>query len=274
MINIQHFSFSRLTNGNASQVYGRLEVILREIDPSYGEDTPAEDLFNSIILPKRDFFIEKNTLFSESVRQSVASAITRDLKNREAERDRITNMSSRTITNGMKSSNAEIVHAANRIDVAWRLYGHITQRQQDEQTRITEKLLRDLATEEMQGFTERIPGLQSLLDGLKQINDEFAVLFNERVDERGNITLGLTADLRTQVDTAIAELMELLRAVQLLYNLPRMTEPIHAINNILDQARLDLSARRRGINARNQHHNTDENPDDDGEDENYPDKEE
>ena len=278
MNTIQSFPYRHLTNAN--QLYARLIEHYGIISDVAQEETDVATATKLIIEPKVNDFIEKNDRFSQSIRQMVASPHTRNMQEIEPERDRITHLCERIIRNAMRSLHQEVVHAANVIDVTWRLYGNISNRQQDEQTRITEKLLRDLSTEKMKTFVHGIPMFKEALNELQAINDLFAEEFNQRTVQREDIITGLTASLRRTADIAAAEVAVNINVVVLLHTHPKLTEMIIAINNLLDQARLDLSARRRGRNLRNQHTNPDENIDgeegqegQEGQEEEYPDKE-
>ena len=246
------FPFWRLTNGNASQLYRRLAEVFGGILTNVIGTTPADDIIRNSVFPKINAFLSISEKFSNSVRQTVGMATTRKLTPLENERDRTTNMAARTISNGMSSSTPDIVDAANEIDVIWRKYGRITHRQQDEQTQITEKLLRDLNEPVNQEFIQIIPGLASVLESLGQINERFSSLFDHRIRQHEEITRGLVADLRVQADNSIIELVEAINAVTVLFDeSPVLSSTIDVINNILEQARLDLSARMRGIAVRN-----------------------
>jgi len=250
MEQIQILPYGRLTNGNASLTYSRLTEPYERTLQIHGEES-AELAIQLVVQPKVKLFVEARDKFEDNLRQTMGSALTIEMKPKEAERDRITSLVGQTITNGTKSSNKDIVYAANRVDVKWKSYGNIAKRQQGEQTEITENLLRDLSTAEMNRYVELIPGLRPILDTLTEINDEFAYLVAERIDERKSITKGLTLELRVLADAAASDLVAAINVVASIYEQPELNEIIKTVNVILDQARTDYVARQRGIDVKN-----------------------
>ena len=257
MEQIQNFRYTQLTNANANQYYS---LLLERYEPLLNFESDKEELLmvvNLLVVPKINAFVKANENFTESIRQAVASVHSRNMAGLEAERDRITNTCERTIASSLNSIRPEVKIAAKSADVIWRLYGDIVNRQQDEQTRITKKILRDFSTAEMQGLTANIPGLRGLLDALEEINNQFFDEFTARIDERESITVGLTAELRRIADRTASDVANAINVIASELSDPILSEVIRAINNILDQARLSLSARQRGINLKNSNNNPD-----------------
>ena len=276
MEQINDFPYARLTNANANQYY---YLLIEHYEPLLNFESDKEHLpiiIELLVIPKINAFVKANENFTESIRQAVASIHSRNMAGLEAERDRITNSCGRAITGSLTSIRPEVEIAAKNVDVAWRLYGNITDRQQDEQTRVTKKILSDLSTAEMRGQVANIPGLRGLLDALEEINNQFFDEFTARIDEREHIIVGLTENLRHIANRAASDVANAINVIASELSDPTLSKVIHSINNILDQARLSLSARQRGINLKNSNLNPD-NPEiitEDGTDEEYPDKEE
>jgi len=273
MEQIQDFWYARLTNANANQYYA---LLIEHYEPLLNFESDKEHLpiiIELLVIPKINAFVKANENFTESIRQAVASVRSRNMAGLEAERDRITTSCGRAITGSLTSIRPEVETAAKSADVIWRLYGNITDRQQDEQTRITKKILADFSTAEMRGQVASIPGLRGLLDALEEINNQFFEEFTARIEERENIIVGLTESLRRIADRTAPDVANAINVVASELSDPTLSKVIHSINNILDQARLSLSARQRGINLKNGNNNPD-NPEEDGTDEEYPDKEE
>jgi hypothetical protein len=279
MEQIQDFRYSRLINANANQYYSLL-IEHYELLLSFESDKEEVSMtIKWLVVPKINVFITANENFTESIRQAVGSVRSRNMSGLEAERDRITNTCGRTIASSLNSIRPEVETAAKSADVTWRLYGDITGRQQDEQTRITKKILRDFSTAEMQGVVVNIPGLRGLLDALEEINNQFFEEFTARIEEREHIITGLTENLRRIADRTASDVANAINVIVSEFSDPKLSEVILSINNILDQARLSLSARQRGRNLRNSNNpedipEEDIDNDDDGIDEEYPDKEE
>ena len=274
MEQIQPFNYARLTNANANQYY---TMLVENYEPlrhfGGGDQEELSIVINLLIVPKIDAFQKANDNFAESIRQAVASVRSRNMAGLEAERDRITNTCGRTIASSLNSIRPEVEIAAKSADVIWRLYGDITDRQQDEQTRITKKILEDFRTAEMQGQIGFIPGLKGLLDALEEINNQFFEEFTARIEERESIIVGLTENLRRIADRTASDVANAVNVVASELSNPILSKVIRSVNKILDQAQLSLSARQRGINLKNSNNNPD-NPEEDGTDEEYPDKEE
>jgi len=276
MEQIQDFRYTRLTNANANQYYS---LLLAPYELLFNFESDKEHLpviIELLVIPKINAFVKANENFTESIRQAVASVHSRNMAGLEPERDRITNTCERTIASSLNSIRPDVANAAKNADVTWRLYGDIVNRQQDEQTRITKKILEDFRTAEMQGQVANIPGLRGLLEALEEINNQFFEEFTARIDEREHIITGLTENLRRIADRTASDVANAINVIASELSDPTLSEVIRAINNILDQARLSLSARQRGINLKNSNNNPD-NPEiitEDGTDEEYPDKEE
>ena len=260
MEQIQIFPYRNLTNGNASLTYSRLAEPYEKLSNIGGGEEVIEAI-RLVVFPKITSFIIARDKFEENLRQTVGSAITLDMKPRESERDRTTNMAVQAITNGKKSTRPDVVKASNIVDVKWKSYGNISQRQQDEQTEITENLLRDLSTAEMNNYVQMIPGLSPILEALLEINEEFSALANKRIDERKSITKGLTLELRVIADTSASDLATAVNVVASIYEHPELSDIIKTINVILDQARTDYIARQRGIDVKNKNKEEEENND-------------
>ena len=236
---IQAFPYSRLTNANASQTYDRMKN-------HYLENTAVEEL-----KPFVDKFVYASDNLRYSIRQATASVITRTLALQEPERDRITNLLKNSVRTGLRSTDPKIVEAANVVDVILRLYGNLTHRQQDEQTRQTEKAIRDLKAPEVRLMVSRIPGCESALAAMAHINQEFSENFNARIVERGKIVIGQTADLRKEADIEAQTVSDAFNAYAMLHVDDTIRGIINNVNAVLDQARIDLENRRRGRRVRN-----------------------
>ena len=263
MEQIQDFRYTHLTNANANQYYS---LLLEHYEPLFNFESDHEEppmLIRWLVVPKIDAFEKANNNFTESIRQAVGSVHSRNMAGLEAERDRITNTCERTIASSLNSIRPDVAIAAKSADVTWRLYGDIVNRQQDEQTRITKKILRDLSTAEMRGVVANIPGLKGLLDALEEINNQFFDEFTARIDERESITVGLTENLRRTADHTASDVANAINVIASEFSDPKLSDVIHSINNILDQARLSLSARRRGRNLRNSNLNPEDIPEED-----------
>ena len=190
--------------------------------------------------------------FQELVRQRVGSAHTRRMEQLDSERDRLMNMADRAIANGLRSSNPDIVVAANEVDVVRRLYGNFTHRQQVEQTQVIAKLLRDLTADPMHANVELITGLSAMLDAISEINDSFLENFEGRNAERQEVVVGGTLEARLLSDAAASASINAINLLASIYEAPLLSEVINEVNTILTTARHDLAARRRGRNVRNQ----------------------
>ena len=254
MEQITQFSYTQLTNGNASQVYGRLAenyMHLQQPLTTMG-DTPLRNALMSIVLPKIVVFNDASGELDENVRQAVASVYTRSMNVYERERDRDLKLAERIVRNGMMSSNTDVAESANHVDVAWKLYGDIVNRQTDEQTRIARALFRDLAMPEMQVHVQRIPGLEAALQVAEASNNAFADNFDNRLSDREKIITGLTRQIRFRADAAALDVATAINVVASVFDNPALNDIIKVTNTILDQASLTLAARKRGLSVKAQ----------------------
>ena len=250
MLQITTSPLPRQTNGNSSHNMQRVEEPIRSIIDAAHDNRPVDEAVRERLSPKADNFFSLNLQFANSIRQPVASSITRKIQKLDADRDRTINQMIRLVRLGLKSSKENIAEAAIELDVITRLYSNIPNRQQDEQTRITDKLIKDLRVHELKHCVKIVPGVESLLEMVEILNDEFAVFFNERMNDREHIITGYTSDIRLQAEKALNEVFFNINAIAAVYDEGYLNDAISTINNILDQARLDLSARRRGHNVR------------------------
>ena len=246
MATVNPFPYFSLTNGNASQLFGRLIPVYKTLfDPSLmsGPTTTALGLIANRRV--EDFDVAARQ-FADAIRQDVKSSFTYDLDTLDAERDAALAAVDSAISRGMRHSNDAVSAAARLIEAKRMLYRRLAQRQRDEQTRLTEQLLRDLAAPDLSAAGLQLPGFAALVAALAELNAAFANAFSGRQDQRSGIVTGLTAELRTQANAAAAAVVAAVNMVSDLYPATFLDEIIDRINFILAQARLDLSNRRRG----------------------------
>jgi hypothetical protein len=295
MNSIQSISYTALTNGNASLTYERLIHVyknLQEVVVTFSGDAGGKQradglllqALSSLVLPKLEEFSVRTEEFIALIRQMVGSSHTRDMEALDADRDRLIGIADRTIAAGLRSTHPDVVISANHVDVIRRLYGNIAARQRNEQTQITTKLIRDLSTPEMEEHVERIPGLKAMLESIEELNNSFTTSLEERDAERAGVIIGGTLEARRIADALALEVANLINSTASLYQDPTLTEVINEANVVLNQARHDLTARRRGRALSQSHQNQNEQqpdeiideplPDDGGTEEEFPDKEE
>ena len=262
MVQIESFPYKQPTNGNASRLcellnanYMRLPQKMTTMDA-----TPARSVIISIVFPRIETFDKLTQEFINNVRQSVGSGYTTVASNFERERDRDLNMGSRLVTNALKSNDAEVAGAAIHVDVAWRLYGDLVNRQRNEQTQMTDKLLRDLRSPELFVHVQKIPLLEAALETIEKSNNAFAETIENRTSQREETTPGLTQETRLRLNAAALDLANAINIVAATFDYENLNEIIHTTNTILSEARLDLSARRRGraLSKSSQNPETDE----------------
>ena len=246
MNSISIFPYQRLTNGNASQVFDRLAPAYAALAAADQPNCDARDAIRLLAAPKIRAFADLAAEFASVVRQAVGSALTRDLATLDTERDAALALVNGAIDRGLRSTRDPVNAAANRIDVIRDLYPRLASRQRDEQTRLTEKLLRDLDTPALAADIALIPGLDAFLDALSELNTEFAQSFTNRIDERAEIITGRTAEVRARANAAATEAAAAINLISTVHAADFLTAGMNSINAILDQARLDLAARRRG----------------------------
>ena len=250
MNSIDIFPYPRLANGIASQVFDRLAPVYTTLASTDQPNCEARDAIRLLAAPKIRLFANLTAEFAATVRQAIGSALTRDLDTLDAERDAALALVNGAIDRALRSTRDPINSAANRIDVIRDLYPRLASRQRDEQTRLTDKLLRDLDAPALAPDIALIPGLNSLLDALDELNTEFAQSFASRIDERAETITGRTADLRARANAAATDAAAAINLIASVHTAEYLISGINSINAILNQTRLDLSARRRGRNAR------------------------
>jgi hypothetical protein len=227
------FPFSKLSNNNALQTFDRMEEVYDKLD------------FLEITAFLDGFKVLKNQL-SDTLRPHMGSAITRRLEKRDPERDRLYNQFNGIIRTAMKASNPEISNAANEVDVVLRRNGNPVKQQMDEETRTIAKIVHDLHVEKIYPFLKSIPGAESVLTELEELNDLFAQEYNDRIEERIGQKKGATTKLRSDVNDAATLSVKAVNAYALLFKSTVVDEAIDELNTILDQARINLSNRGKG----------------------------
>ena len=227
---IQDFRYSRLANANLSGTSRRLVFVF--------EGFPREEA-----RPAIKAFAEKATEFHESIRQITASSYSLDMKEMEPERDRLIRLLGRMVTDATKSRNDELKDAANRVNVVLRTYGNVAKMPIDQQTITTLKLLRDLYANGNGVYLAKIPGATELVSQIEEINDNYADLYNARIDGRKEIEKGLTARLKSELTQALLDAVDAVNATATLFPSEEMDDIIKSANAIIDQARINLANR-------------------------------
>ena len=230
---LQYFPFGRLSNNNALQTFDRMAEVYAKLDILQ-------------LAAFLDGFVGMKTQLSESLRPHTGSAITRRLEVQDPERIRLYNQFHGISRNGMKAHDPEVSNAANEVDVILKRNGSPAAQQRDERTRTIAKIVRDLNTTKMQVFVKTIPGAESVLASLEDLNDEFASDYNERIEERVGHEKGATTKLRSDVNDAAALSVEAINAYGLLFIDNTIQGFVDELNTIFDQARTNLSNRGKG----------------------------
>ena len=249
MVQINTFPYRDLTNGNMSRLCELLSANYMQLPQKMTtmDATPARSVIMSIVFPRIKTFDELAQEFINNVRQSVSSGYTTVADSFERERDRDINMGFRLVTNALKSNNAEVAGSAVHVDAAWRLYGDLVNRQRNEQTQMTSKLVRDMRSPELFVHVQKIPMLEAALEAIEKSNNAFAENIESRTSQRDEIVPGLTQETREKLDVAAIDLVRAINIVAATFaDYENLNEIIHTTNTILSEARLDLSARRRG----------------------------
>ena len=241
---IQRFPFAKLSNTNAVSVYGRMIVAVEAASmPELSAHKPR--------------FERDAEHFIEISRQPVSSAESRFMTVRDRLRDRRIVSLRNSVSQGMSSTNEEIARAANVVDVVIRAYdaqssrGDITKLQFDEQTTAVRKLMRDLNEPAMKVHVEKVPICAAIVAEVDLENESFAREFEIRMKQRSGVVKGETERLRRIADASAKNLVEVINAYERINPNGVLTSVIHAINNILDEARDGLSIRQRGRALRN-----------------------
>ena len=246
---LQYFPFGRLSNNNALQTFDRMAEVYAKLDILQ-------------LAAFLDGFVGMKTQLSESLRPHTGSAITRRLEVQDPERIRLYNQFHGISRNGMKAHDPEVSNAANEIDVILKRNGSPAAQQRDERTRTIAKIVRDLNTAKMQVFVKTIPGAESVLASLEDLNDEFARDYNDRIEERVGQEKGATTKLRSEVNDAATLSLEAINAYGLLFIDNTIQGFVDELNTILDQARTNLSNRGKGSGGSKKPDDTDpETPD-------------
>ena len=146
MVQINTFPYRDLTNGNMSRLCEQLSANYMRLPGKMitMDATPVKSTLMSIVFPRMEAFDKLAREFVENVRQSVGSGYTTVADSFERQRDRDLNLGSRLVANALKSNDPEVAGAAVHVDAGWRLYGDLPNRQRNEQTQMTHKLVRDM----------------------------------------------------------------------------------------------------------------------------------
>ena len=244
MSSITTFPYPHLPNGIANEVFIRLAPVYTRLADPEQPDGKAKEAVYLIAAPKIRAFADLSAELSDVMRQSVKFASTQDLDTLDTERDAATALVNAAIDRGLRSTRDNVHAAALRIDAKRDAYPRLARRQRDEQTNLTRELLADLAP--LADDIALIPGLSALLDSLSEINAQFSDNFNARIGERSDVITGRTAEVRARANVAATDVAACVNMIASVHTAPFLEAAIKDINGIHDQARLDLSARRRG----------------------------
>ena len=225
---IQNLSYSRLRNAVLSGVAKRLASALNGFPRE--EARPAIEAFDA-----------KATEFHESIRQITASSYSLDLKEIDPERDRLIRLLNRMVGDATKSRNDELKDAANRINVVLRAYGKPARMPIDQQTIVTQKLLRDLYANGNGAYLVKIPGAAEIVTQLEDLNDTFEDLYSARISSRVELEKALTQRLRDELIKSLLTAVEAVNATATLFPDEEINDVIKTANAIIDQAKINLA---------------------------------
>ncbi len=185
--------------------------------------------------------------------QTRGYATTKELVEKDGERDRLYRLIRLTIRGKALSLNAGEAEAAGKLAFIMKPYVGATSKADAENTALVSDLVKKFESSEVSGYVETL-GLTEAVSKLKTANTEFAALYSHRADEKRikAVTEKLTA-VRKQVDDA---LFDLIRAINVFYSANALGEKdatkeaefgavIDAANAIILQFSETLS--RRGI---------------------------
>ena len=227
---IQSLPYSQLANPNLSGVAKRLAFALDRF--------PREEARPAIVA-----FDAKATEFNESIRQATASSYSLDLKEIDPERDRLNRLLARMVNDAAKSRNDTLKDAANRINVVLNTYGKPARMPIDQQTIVTQKLVRDLYANGNGAYLAMIPGATEVVTQLEELNDIFNDLYTARTVGREKIEKGLTLRLRGELIKSLLTAVEAVNATATLFPDDEIDDVIKSANAIIDQARINLANR-------------------------------
>jgi len=227
---IQSLPYSQLANANLSGLARRLAFALN--------DFPKEEA-----RPAIEAFAVKATEFHQSIRQITASPYSLDMKEMEPERDRLIRLLKLMVTDATKSRNDELKDAANRINVVLRAYGNVAKMPIDQQTIVTQKLIRDLYANGNGTFLAKIPGASELVTQIENLNDDFGDLYNARINDRKEIEKGLTLRLQGELIKNLRKAVEVVNAAATLFPSEEIDDIIKSANAIINQAKINFANR-------------------------------
>jgi len=233
---IQNLSYSRLANVVLAGVAKRLAFAFNSF--------PREEARHVI-----EAFEAKATEFHESIRQITASSYSLDLKEIDPERDRLIRLLNRMVNDAAKSRNDELKDSANRIKVVLNTYGKPARMPIDQQTIITQKLLRDLYANGNGAYLAKIPGATEIVAQLDELNDMFNDLYSARISGRVELVKGLTQRLRGELIKSLLTAVEAVNATATLFSGEEINDVIKSANAIIDQAKINLANRNKKLSA-------------------------
>ena len=227
---IQSLSYSQLANANLSGVARRLVFAFN--------DFPKEEA-----RPAIEALAEKASEFHESIRQITASVQSLDMKEIDPERDRLLGLFSRMVTDATKSRNDELKEAGNRINIVLRAYGKVAKMPIDQQTIVTQKLLRDLYANGNGAYLVMIHGASEVATQIENLNDNFANLYDTRINGRKEIEKGLTVRLKGELIKTLHNAVEAINAAATLFPSEEINDIIKSANAIIDQEKINFANR-------------------------------
>ena len=245
MKRIRSFQYRNMRNADASQTYNRLVDVYKLIE-------------DEKLLPVIQAFFLATDEFTECMRVDIASVFTRKMRPYELQRDRLLTDIFRGVANGMRDVDANVVEHANVIDIVLRLYGNPSREAHDTQTRVIDKIIRDLRLPNNAEALSRMPAVEIAVDQLENINNQFAIYFNERLFQHKGREVGITQHRRDTADEAARNVVDYINGFVLFFEDEKVLDVIVSANIILNEAQALINRRRGQRNA-----NANENPDGD-----------
>lgn len=147
--------------------------------------------------------------------QSQAFADTNDLSAADAKRDRLFRLVKLTVESKELSLTEAEANAADKVAFGMKPYKAAANKPDAENTAMVADLVKKLQSDDYAGYIETL-GLKAAVEELKKANEEFAVLYSHRADEKRvrSVTENLL-QIRPKVDEAARKLFESINAVYL-----------------------------------------------------------
>ena len=183
------------------------------------------------------------------VNRVTKSATTRSMVEKDDQRDKLYSFLRSLVKSFMSYPGAEPQRAAAELDTLFRVHPKVTEKSYVEETAIIDALLRGMENERMKAAAETL-NITSYFEKLKELNDEYKALSEERTSEYAARVKVSTESARKVVDGLWARIARRVNAVAELEPSDTVDNFITTVNQIFHEYKILIAAKSKAPKAR------------------------